>query len=76
LLADAMREVAQQRFLAEPFPASIEEIERQRAARRSLAEGVMQRMSAETPAIAQYAAMLVAARRKPTSAALQCATTQ
>lgn len=63
LLADAMREVAQQRFLAEPFPASIEEIERQRAARRSLAEGVMQRMSAETPAIAQYAAMLVAARQ-------------
>ncbi|MEY3141807.1 MAG: hypothetical protein RLY21_300 [Planctomycetota bacterium] len=63
LLADAMRDAAQQRFLAEPFPASIEEIERQRAARRSLAEGVMQRMSAETPAIAQYAAMLVAARQ-------------
>lgn len=63
LLADSMREVAQQRFLSEPFPASIEEIERQRAARRSLAEGVLQRMSAETPAIAQYAAMLVAARQ-------------
>lgn len=63
LLADAMREVAQQRFLSAPFPASIEEIERQRAARRSLAEGVLQRMSAETPAIAQYAAMLAAARQ-------------
>jgi hypothetical protein len=63
LLADAMREVAQQRFLSEPFPEPIDEIERQRAARRSLATGVAQRMSAESPAIAQYAAMLVAARQ-------------
>lgn len=63
LLADAMRSVAQQRFFSEPFPAPIDEVERQRAARRSLASGVLQRMSAETPAIAQYAAMLVAARQ-------------
>lgn len=63
LLADAMRSVAQQRFFAEPFPAPIDEVERQRAARRSLASGMLERMSAETPAIAQYAAMLVAARQ-------------
>jgi hypothetical protein len=71
LLADAMRSVAQQRFFAEPFPASIEEVERQRAARRSLASGVLQRMSAETPAIAQYAAMLVAARQPATQSKLR-----
>ena len=62
-LADAMRGEAATRFLAEPFPATIEEIERQRTARRSLATGVAQRMAAETPAIVDYAAMLVVARQ-------------
>ena len=63
VLADAMRTEAATRFLAEPFPASIEEVERQRTARRSLAVGLTQRMAAETPAIVDYAAMLVVARQ-------------
>jgi hypothetical protein len=62
-LVDAMRTAARGQFLAEPFPASIDEIERQRSARRSLANGTTQRMAAETPAILQYAAMIRAARQ-------------
>jgi hypothetical protein len=60
---DALRSEAASRFLAEPFPASVEEIERLRAARRSLARSVSQRMAAETPAMVDYAAMLVVARQ-------------
>jgi hypothetical protein len=63
LVADAMRTEARSRFLSTSFPTSIDEIERQRAARRSLAQGAMQRMAAETPAIAQYAAMLLVSRQ-------------
>lgn len=63
LVADAMREEARGRFLATPFPAPVAEIERQRAARRSLASGATQRMAAETAAIVDYAAMLVASRQ-------------
>ncbi|MFM1823338.1 MAG: hypothetical protein RI967_1604 [Planctomycetota bacterium] len=63
LVADAMREEARGRFLATPFPAPISEIERQRAARRSIATGATQRMAAETAAIVDYAAMLVASRQ-------------
>ena len=62
-VCDALRTEAASRFLAEPFPASVEEIERLRAARRSLARSVSQRMAAETPAILDYAAMLVVARQ-------------
>ena len=62
-VCDALRTEASSRFLAEPFPASVEEIERLRAARRSLARSVSQRMAAETPAILDYAAMLVVARQ-------------
>lgn len=62
-LGDAMRDEAATRFLAEPFPAPVEEIERLRNARRSLARSVTQRMAAETPAILDYAAMLVASRQ-------------
>jgi hypothetical protein len=71
LLADAMRSLAQQRFFADPFPSTLDEIERQRAARRSLASGMLQRMSAETPALAQYGAMLVAARQPALQAKLR-----
>jgi hypothetical protein len=60
---DALRAEAATRFLAEPFPASINEIERQRTARRSLATGLTQRMAAETPSMIDYAAMLVASRQ-------------
>ncbi len=60
---DALRAEAATRFLAEPFPASINEIERQRTARRSLAIGLTQRMAAETPSMIEYAAMLVASRQ-------------
>ncbi|MEY5031369.1 MAG: hypothetical protein RL354_400 [Planctomycetota bacterium] len=60
---DAIRSEAASRFLAEPFPAPVEEIERLRAARRSLARSVSQRMAAETPAMVDYAAMLVVARQ-------------
>lgn len=60
---DALRAEAATRFLAEPFPASINEIERQRTARRSLATGITQRMAAETPSMIDYAAMLVASRQ-------------
>ena len=60
---DALRAEAATRFLAEPFPASINEIERQRTARRSLATGLTQRMAAETPSMIEYAAMLVASRQ-------------
>jgi len=62
-LVDAMRAAAQGQFLSNPFPASIDEIERQRSARRSLANGTTQRMAAETPAILQYAAMIRVARQ-------------
>ncbi len=63
VLGDAMRAEAATRFLAEPFPSSVDEIERQRNARRSLAASVTQRMAAETPALVEYAAMLVASRQ-------------
>ena len=62
-VCDALRAEAASRFLAEPFPASINEIERQRTARRSLATGLTQRMAAETPSMIDYAAMLVASRQ-------------
>jgi hypothetical protein len=60
---DALRGAAASRFLAEPFPAPVDEIERLRGARRSLARSVSQRMAAETPAMVDYAAMLVVARQ-------------
>jgi hypothetical protein len=41
----------------------MDEIERLRAARRGIARSVTQRMAAETPAILDYTAMLVAARQ-------------
>lgn len=62
-LGDAMRTEAATRFLAEPFPATINEIERQRNARRSLATSLSQRVSAETPTLVDYAAMLVVSRQ-------------
>ena len=62
-LADAMRTEAATKFLGSPFPATVEEIERLRAARRSLAMSATQRMAAETPAIVDYAATLVVARQ-------------
>ena len=62
-LCDTMRAEAATKFLSEPFPASVEEIERQRTARRSLASGLMQRMAAESPSMVEYAAMLVASRQ-------------
>ena len=62
-LADAMRADAASRFLAAPFPEPVDEIERLRLARRSVAQGATQRMAAETPAIVSYGAMLVAARQ-------------
>ena len=62
-LADAMRADASGRFLASPFPEPIDEIERMRLARRSVARGATQRMAAETPAILAYGAMLAAARQ-------------
>ncbi len=62
-LADALRDEAATKFLAAPFPAPIDEIERLRAARRGIARSVTQRMAAETPAILDYTAMLVAARQ-------------
>ena len=61
--ADAMRAEAAKRYMSEPFPASIDEIERTRIARRSLAQSVTQRMAAETAAMVDYAAMLVVARQ-------------
>jgi hypothetical protein len=61
--ADAMRAEAAKRYMAEPFPAPIDEIERTRIARRSLAQSVTQRMAAETAAMVDYAAMLVVARQ-------------
>jgi hypothetical protein len=60
---DALRTEAASRFLAEPFPASVNEIERQRTARRSLATSLTQRMAAETPSMIDYSAMLVASRQ-------------
>jgi hypothetical protein len=63
LVADGLRDEARGRFLATPFPSTVGEIERQRAARRSLATGATQRMAAETAAIVDYAAMLVASRQ-------------
>lgn len=60
---DAMRDEAATRFLAEPFPAPIAEIERQRAARRSLATSLTQRIAAESASMVEYAAMLVASRQ-------------
>lgn len=51
VLGDAMRAEAATRFLAEPFPSSVDEIERQRNARRSLAASVTQRMAAETAGV-------------------------
>ena len=62
-LVDALRVEAASRFLAEPFPTTIDEIERLRNARRSLAISVTQRMAAESAALVDYAAMLVAARQ-------------
>jgi hypothetical protein len=62
-LADALRDEAATKFLATPFPAPIDEIERLRAARRGIARSVTQRMAAETPAILDYTAMLVSARQ-------------
>lgn len=61
--ADGMRAEAAKRYMAEPFPAPIDEIERTRIARRSLAQSVTQRMAAETAAMVDYAAMLVVARQ-------------
>jgi anti-sigma factor RsiW len=58
-----MRDEAATRFLAEPFPAPIAEIERQRAARRSLATSLTQRIAAESASMVEYAAMLVASRQ-------------
>ena len=62
-LADALRDEAASKFLAVSFPQSVDEIERLRGARRSLATSIAQRMAAETPGIVEYAAMLVAARQ-------------
>jgi len=62
-LADVMRDDAAAKFLAMPFPSSIEEIERLRGARRSFAQSITQRMAAETPAVVDYAAMTIAARQ-------------
>ena len=62
-VCDALRAEAATRFLADPFPASINEIERQRTARRSLATSLAQRMAAESPSMVDYAAMLVASRQ-------------
>ncbi len=62
-LADVLRDEASTKFLASPFPAPIDEIERLRSARRGIARSVTQRMAAETPAILDYTAMLVAARQ-------------
>jgi hypothetical protein len=63
VLADSLRDEAATKFLATPFPAPIDEIERLRAARRGIARSVSQRMAAETPAILDYTAMLVSARQ-------------
>ncbi|MFM7051731.1 MAG: hypothetical protein ACKOYN_06320 [Planctomycetota bacterium] len=63
MLADALRDEAAARFLATPFPAAPEEIERTRAARRALARGTVQRMAAETPAVLEHAAAVVVARQ-------------
>ncbi len=62
-LADAMREEARGKFFAEPFPAGLGEIERQRTARRSIARTAVQRMAAETAGIVDYAALLTVARQ-------------
>ncbi|MBI1302266.1 MAG: hypothetical protein GC172_00485 [Phycisphaera sp.] len=62
-LVDAMREEARGKFLAEPFPAGLGEIERQRTARRSIARSAAQRMTAESAAVVDYAALLTVARQ-------------
>jgi hypothetical protein len=62
-LVDAMREEARGKFLAEPFPAGLGEIERQRTARRSIARTATQRMAAESAGIVDYAALLTVARQ-------------
>ncbi len=63
MLVDGMRVEAASKFLGSPFPATVSEIERLRLARRSLAQSATQRMAAETPALVDYAAMLVVARQ-------------
>jgi hypothetical protein len=63
ILVDAMREEARGKFLAEPFPAALGEIERQRTARRSIARTATQRMTAESAGVVDYAALLTVARQ-------------
>jgi len=62
-LADAIRAEAATRYLSEPFPATLEELERRRAGSRAVAEGVMQRMAAETRSMLDHAAILVVSRQ-------------
>jgi hypothetical protein len=63
VLADALRDEARTRFLAVPFPASIDEIERRRDVRRSVASSQSQVMAAESAALLEYVAMLVVSRQ-------------
>jgi hypothetical protein len=49
--------------LAVPFPASIDEIERRRDVRRSVASSQSQVMAAESAALLEYVAMLVVSRQ-------------
>jgi len=62
-LSDAIRAEAATRYLDEPFPATLEELERRRAGSRAVAEGVMQRMAAETRSMLDHAAILVVSRQ-------------
>ncbi|MFM2164891.1 MAG: hypothetical protein RL325_1328, partial [Planctomycetota bacterium] len=72
-LSDAIRAEAATRYLSEPFPATLDELERRRAGSRAVADGVMQRMAAETRSMLDHAAILVVSRQpalKPKVAAL------
>ncbi len=63
MLASALRVAAEERFLSEPFPASSQELERLRVARRGLADGSMQRAVADAASLLEQAAAVEAARR-------------
>jgi hypothetical protein len=63
VLADTLRDEARTRFLAVPFPSSVEEIERRRVVRRSVATGQAQAMAAESAAMLDYVSMLVVSRQ-------------
>jgi len=62
-LADAIRAEAATKYLSEPFPATLDELERRRSGSRAVADGVMQRMAAETRSILDHAAILVVSRQ-------------